>query len=116
MADWYLYVIETDGARLYTGITTDVERRLSEHASGKGARFMRGRKLCRLRHQQKIGNRSLASKVEYAFKQLKRAEKLRWLDQGQLRFDPQSGKLLAASTDQAGQHSETDSVMTPDPN
>lgn len=93
MSDWYLYVIETDGARLYTGITTDVERRLAQHACGKGARFMRGRTVCLLRHQQKIGSRSLASRVEYAFKQLKRAEKLRWIDQGQLCFDPLSGKL-----------------------
>lgn len=93
MADWFLYVIETDGERLYTGITTDVERRLAEHASGKGARFMRGRKQFRLRHQQRIGCRSRALKAEYAFKQLRRCQKLYWIGQGQIPFDESSGKI-----------------------
>ena len=97
MADWFLYVIETDGGRLYTGITTDVARRFAEHESGKGARFMRGRKLFRLRHQQMVGNRSLASKAEYAFKQLKRSQKLYWLEQGHIPFDENSGKITAES-------------------
>lgn len=94
MADWFLYVIETDGEKLYTGITTDVERRFDEHKSGKGARFMRGRKHFQLRHQQVIGSRSLALKAEYAFKQLKRAQKLQWLEQGSIPFDADSGKIV----------------------
>lgn len=93
MADWFLYVIETDGGRLYTGITTDVERRFAEHESGKGARFMRGRKIYQLRHRQKLGNRSLALKAEYAFKQLSRNRKLYWIDQGYIPFDANSGKI-----------------------
>ncbi len=93
MADWFLYVIETDGERLYTGITTDVERRFAEHQSGKGARFMRGRKIYQLRHQQKLGSRSLALKAEYAFKQLRRSEKLYWIEKGHIPFDSESGKL-----------------------
>lgn len=92
MADWFLYIIETDGQRLYTGITTDVARRFEEHKTGKGARFMRGRKTFTLRHQQKIGCRSLASKVEYAFKQLKRSEKLYWIEIGLISFHPETGK------------------------
>lgn len=93
MADWFLYVIETDGGRLYTGITTDVERRFAEHESGRGARFMRGRKRFLLRYQQKIGSRSLALKAEYAFKQLRRSQKLYWIEQGQIPFDADSGKI-----------------------
>ncbi len=93
MADWFLYVIETDGERLYTGITTDVSRRVAEHESGKGARFMRGRKTYRLRHQQKLGSRSLALKAEYAFKQLPRNRKLYWIGQGHIPFDTDSGKI-----------------------
>lgn len=112
MADWYLYVIETDGQRLYTGITTDVERRFTEHQSGKGARFMRGRKTFTLRHQQLIGSRSLASKAEYAFKQLKRSDKLFWLAQGEIPFHPETGKLsttaaiTAATTTQEAKNTE----------
>ena len=97
MADWFLYVIETDGERLYTGITTDVERRFAEHQSGKGARFMRGRKNFRLRHQQLVGDRSLASKLEYAFKQLKRSQKLHWIELGHIPFDPETGKIVVKS-------------------
>jgi len=93
VADWFLYVIETDGGCLYTGITTDVERRFAEHESGKGARFMRGRKIYQLRHQQKLGSRSLALKAEYAFKQLSRNRKLYWIDQGYIPFDANSGKI-----------------------
>lgn len=95
MADWFLYIIETDGQRLYTGITTDVSRRFEEHKTGKGARFMRGRKTFTLRHQQKVGNRSLASKAEYAFKQLKRSEKLYWISHGSIPFHPETGKLMS---------------------
>lgn len=94
MADWFLYVIETDGQRLYTGITTDVERRFAEHQSGKGARFMRGRKTFTLRHQQLIGSRSLASKAEYAFKQLKRSEKIYWIELGIIPFDTETGRVI----------------------
>lgn len=93
MADWFLYVIETDGERLYTGITTDVARRFAEHQSGKGARFMRGRKHYQLRHQQVVGDRSLASKAEYAFKQLTRRQKLYWIGRGHIPFDADSGKI-----------------------
>ena len=97
MADWFLYVIETDGERLYTGITTDVARRFAEHESGKGARFMRGRRHFHLRHQQPVGDRSLASKAEYAFKQLKRSEKLHWIEQGHIPFDSETGKIVSKS-------------------
>ncbi|OPX54542.1 putative endonuclease [Oceanospirillum multiglobuliferum] len=105
MADWFLYVIETDGGRLYTGISTDVERRLAEHQAGKkGARFLRGRKHIVLKHQQPFINRSLASKAEYAFKQLRREEKLYWLAQGSIPFNPATGKIepAVANTENSG--------------
>lgn len=94
MADWFLYVLETDAGHLYTGITTDVSRRFAEHQSGKkGARFLRGRKHLVLKHQQPFANRSIASKAEYAFKQLRRSEKLHWLAQGWIPFHPETGQV-----------------------
>ena len=60
---------------LYTGITTDVERRLLEHRNGRGAKYLKNRQPLTLVFQQAIGDRSLASKVEYAIKQLTKSKK-----------------------------------------
>ena len=57
---------------------------------------MRGRKHFQLRHQQRIGGRSLALKAEYTFKQLKRSQKLYWIEQGHIPFDIDSGKIAQA--------------------
>ncbi len=38
---WYVYIIETNSGKLYTGITTDVDRRFSEHKNKKGAKYFR---------------------------------------------------------------------------
>lgn len=73
---WYTYIIRTHNDRLYTGITTDIQRRWQEHTSGRsGARFFRtGRpqQLCRL---EAFADRSQASQREAAIKKLSRAEK-----------------------------------------
>ena len=65
----------TNGS-LYTGIATDVERRIQEHESGmRGAKYLRGRGPLRLEFQQRMGNRRIASQVEYHVKQLDRDQK-----------------------------------------
>jgi putative endonuclease len=73
---WWVYMIRTHDNQLYTGITTDMERRWHQHAQGKaGARYFRGRiprELCLLEAHE---NRSSASKREAAIKQLNRAGK-----------------------------------------
>lgn len=74
-SSWYLYIIETQKGKLYTGITTDVERRYQQHATGKGARFFRTDAPAKLRFQEAYSDRSAASKAEYATKQLTRGEK-----------------------------------------
>ena len=64
-----------DGS-LYTGIATDVARRISEHEQGKrGAKYLRGRGPLELVYQQAVGDRSVATKIEYSVKQLSRTEK-----------------------------------------
>lgn len=72
---WYLYMIETKGGRLYTGITTDVERRFLQHATGKGARFFRTDPPKQLVFQQAFENRSTATRAEIKMKKLSRAAK-----------------------------------------
>jgi len=77
---WFVYIILSDDQRLYTGITTDMQRRWSQHSSGKaGARFFRGRKPQQLCLIEPHADRSSASKREYAIKQLTREEKLELL-------------------------------------
>jgi len=75
--DWHLYLLDCDG-RLYTGISTDPERRLLEHRAGgmRGARFTRGASHLELLWQVRIGDRSEAQRAEYKLRRLKRGEKL----------------------------------------
>lgn len=76
---WHLYVIETAGGALYTGITTDVARRLAEHAGGRGAKALRGRGPLTLLHQEAVGSRGEALRLEAAVKRLSPAAKRTWL-------------------------------------
>ena len=73
----YLYIVECEGNTLYTGITTDVDARLVQHRSGKGAKYTRGRGPLELVYREKCEDHSQALKREYAVKQLSRQEKLR---------------------------------------
>lgn len=72
---WYLYILRCGDGSLYTGITTDIPRRLEAHRQGKGAKYTRGRAPLTLRYQEKCGTHSEALKRELAVKALTRAEK-----------------------------------------
>jgi len=72
---WFLYLIRSKDGSLYTGITTDVDRRLAEHQAGKGAKYLRGKAPLMLAFQQKIGSRSAALIAEAAIKKLSKADK-----------------------------------------
>ncbi len=76
-ADHYVYVIECADGTLYTGYTTDVERRVSEHDAGEGAKYTRGRSPVTLRHVESFDSKSAAMSREYAIKSLARTEKER---------------------------------------
>ncbi len=71
-----LYVIRCADGSLYTGIAIDVARRLHEHDSGPGgAKYLRGRGPLRLEFQERIGGRSVASRIEYRVKNLSKSDK-----------------------------------------
>lgn len=72
---WYLYILRCGDGSLYTGITTDVDRRLEAHRSGHGAKYTRGRGPLTLLYREVCGSHSDALKREPAVKQLSRAEK-----------------------------------------
>jgi len=81
MPTWNLYVLRCGDDTLYTGIATDVDRRLEEHRSSTvGAKYLRGRGPLQIMLQKEVGDRSLASRLEYRFKRLSRAQKLRYCD------------------------------------
>lgn len=87
---WYLYILRCRDDSLYTGITTDVERRLEAHRNGKGAKYTRGRAPLVLVYQEKCGTHSDALKRELEIKSLSRTEKLSLIDGYQ--FLPDTGK------------------------
>ena len=77
MSLWSLYLIRTADNSLYTGITTDVARRLMQHQSGKGAKALRGKGELTLAFSAPVGERSLALRMEYRIKQLTNRQKER---------------------------------------
>lgn len=72
---WYLYILRCRDGSLYTGITTDVERRFEAHQSGKGAKYTRGRGPLELVYREECGDHSTALKRELEIKALPREKK-----------------------------------------
>ena len=77
MPEWHVYLLRTRYGALYTGIATDVARRLGEHADagGKGARCLRARGPLELVYSAPIGSRALALRVESRIKRLSKRGK-----------------------------------------
>lgn len=77
MREWFVYMVAACDGTLYTGISTDVQRRFAEHCAGKsGARFFRMRKPRELVFVEGGHDRSSASKREMQIKKLTRRQKL----------------------------------------
>ncbi|MBL4775122.1 MAG: GIY-YIG nuclease family protein [Mariprofundus sp.] len=76
---WFLYMLRCREGQLYTGISTDVERRLAQHESGKGAKYLRGRAPLKLLFQQLVGSHSEALKAEAQMKKMSKGDKEKML-------------------------------------
>jgi putative endonuclease len=74
--NWVVYMLECADKSLYTGITTNLERRLAEHEAGKGARYTKGRGPFRLVYSETCAGRAEATRRETAIKLLNKAKKL----------------------------------------
>ena len=83
MAQWSVYVVRCSDGALYTGIATDVHRRISEHAktNGKGAKYLRGKQPLQLVLVKVIGSKGLALRVESEIKKLSKVEKEALIEQ-----------------------------------
>ncbi len=75
----YMYVLECADGSLYTGYTTDVQRRLATHNAGKGAKYTRGKLPVKLLYSEEFPTKSAAMKAEAAFKKKTRKAKLEYL-------------------------------------
>lgn len=73
---WFVYVLECRDNSFYTGITTDLDKRMDVHESGRGSKYVARKGFKRLLYAIEAENRSRASKLEYRIKQLQRHEKL----------------------------------------
>lgn len=72
----YIYIIECSDGSLYTGYTTDLERRMKEHNSNSGAKYTRGRTPVSLVYYEEYNNRSDATKRECEIKKLRKEQKV----------------------------------------
>ena len=76
---WKLYILRCSDGSLYTGITTDLEKRIAAHSAGKGAKYTRGRGPLELVYEEVCGDHSAALKRELETKGLSREEKLKMI-------------------------------------
>ena len=74
---WSVYIVQCRAGQLYTGIATDVARRIDEHnTSARGSKWCRAHRPVKLVWQQLAGTRGAASQLEARIKKLRRADKL----------------------------------------
>lgn len=77
---WTLYILECKDGSLYTGITDNLERRLTAHSAGKGAKYTRGRSPLILRYTENCESHSHALRREIEIKKMTRLDKLALYD------------------------------------
>ena len=75
--NWQVYIIKTNTGKFYTGITTDIKRRFSEHKNKKGAKYFRLENPQEVIFTEAYKNRSEATKRELEIKRFNRNEKLK---------------------------------------
>ena len=73
---WIVYILQCADNSLYTGITNDLDRRMAEHAAGKGAKYTKGRGPFQLVYSETCQDRAQASRRETAIKAMDRGKKL----------------------------------------
>lgn len=75
---WFVYMLECEGGRLYTGVSPDVAARFEKHRAGRGGAFTRGFPPRRILAARRCGARGKALSAEAALKRLDRPAKLAW--------------------------------------
>lgn len=81
MNKWFVYILKCKDNTLYTGITNNLDKRLSVHNKGKGAKYTRNRIPVEYIYYKEYENRSTASKEEYRIKSLSRIQKIKLINE-----------------------------------
>ncbi len=76
MSVWVVYILECQDKTLYTGITNDLERRISQHEKGQGAKYTKGRGPFEIKYTESCEDKSFALQRESEIKKLSRVQKL----------------------------------------
>jgi putative endonuclease len=85
VSPYFVYIVRCSDGTLYTGITTDLERRIDEHNhSPKGAKYTRARRPVELVYSEACEDKSGAAQREYAIKRMTRAQKMELLSKSQI--------------------------------
>lgn len=78
---WFIYIVRCADNSLYTGITTDLKRRVDEHNTGAvGAKYTRSRRPVKMVYHERAENRSQASRREYQIKKMSLQSKLKMIE------------------------------------
>ena len=77
---WYVYILQCRDNSYYTGITKDIDRRLTRHNSGKAAKYTRSRRPCKLAYFEKCRDEAKARKREHEIKSWRREKKQELID------------------------------------
>ena len=82
-SSWYIYILHCADNTLYTGITTDLDRRLVEHNSSttKAAKYTRARQPVRIAYWESASDRSHASRREREIKRMPKSSKMALIHQ-----------------------------------
>ena len=79
--DWFVYILQCSDKTLYTGVTTDLERRVEEHNNGnKGAKYTAARRPVKMVYSEQLDSRSNAQQREHQIKSLTRQQKQQLID------------------------------------
>lgn len=81
-AEHYFYVLECADGSYYAGYTNDLKKRLEAHNAGKGAKYTRAKGPVEMIYHESFSTKTAAMKAEYAFKQLSKAKKIRYIAEG----------------------------------
>ncbi len=75
MDGWMVYMLRCCDGSLYTGVTNDIERRLSDHREGRGSKYVRSRLPFMLVYRESAASQSDALKREAEIKKMPRCKK-----------------------------------------
>lgn len=81
----YVYIVECSDGTFYTGWTNNLEKRITQHSSGKGAKYTKGRGPVKLVYYEEFNEKSEAMKREYEIKKMKRNDKFNLIKSMQIK-------------------------------